>query len=57
MAIIEYDKWPEGTVCCECGCDDSTIDFVPDEYGDWICFECLSWRDTEESEDMGWDDE
>lgn len=50
MTIVEYDQWPNGTTCCECGCDDSTIDLVPDEDGDWICFECLSRQQWAESQ-------
>jgi hypothetical protein len=53
MTIIEYDEWPEGTMCVKCGCDDSTIDFVPTDDGDWVCCECFSrqaWGE-DESED------
>ena len=52
MSIIEYDEWPEGTTCVRCGCDDSTIDFVPNDDGEWVCFECFT--EPEDIEDMGW---
>lgn len=60
--IIEYDQWPKDTRCCECGCTDETIDFVPtvDDplkgCGDWICFECLSRQHYDDwwNDDANW---